>query len=291
MKLVCSDLDRTLLPNGDQPESPHARAILWHLLITHELAIAYVSGRNLDLVLRAIEDYDLAVPVAIAADVGTSIYWRTKDTWQFDVSWQGLIGLDWNGCDSEHIQRLLESVTSLSSQSADRQSRYKCSFFYVHGMDEVQIEQEVQQRLTGDGIKASLLFSHDPLTDQGLLDVVPQSATKREAVAYMATQSKLHLNDVLFAGDSGNDVTALVADHPGVLVANADDATRAAVLKRKDEMANAAHIYFAGGNLEVAGHESLNGNYSSGIIEALLHYQPSLRACLNDLNWLRAALK
>lgn len=52
--LLCGDLDRTVQPNGAQPESPQARPLL------HTLA--YVSGHHLALLLAAIRDYKLPVP-------------------------------------------------------------------------------------------------------------------------------------------------------------------------------------------------------------------------------------
>lgn len=44
--LLCSDLDRTLLPNGEQPESPEARLLLNKLARRPELTLAYVSGQH-----------------------------------------------------------------------------------------------------------------------------------------------------------------------------------------------------------------------------------------------------
>ena len=44
--MLCSDLDRTLLPNGPQEESPEARPLLRRLAQRPDLVLAYVSGRN-----------------------------------------------------------------------------------------------------------------------------------------------------------------------------------------------------------------------------------------------------
>ena len=89
--LLCTDLDRTLLPNGSQPESPGARA-LFHQLASHEqLTLAYVSGRDRALVEAAIEQYQLPRPDYVIADVGTSIYTVSGDEWQFWPTWHRLI--------------------------------------------------------------------------------------------------------------------------------------------------------------------------------------------------------
>lgn len=44
--LICTDLDRTLIPNGPQPESPKARALFRRLVSREEVTLAYVSGRH-----------------------------------------------------------------------------------------------------------------------------------------------------------------------------------------------------------------------------------------------------
>ena len=72
--LLCTDLDRTLLPNGLQPESACARPLFRKLVSHPEVHLAYVSGRSLELVLQAIAKWDLPRPDFILGDVGSSIY-------------------------------------------------------------------------------------------------------------------------------------------------------------------------------------------------------------------------
>ncbi|HKJ77267.1 MAG TPA: HAD family hydrolase, partial [Gammaproteobacteria bacterium] len=57
--LLCTDLDRTVLPNGFQEESPQARPLLRTLARRPEVTLAYVSGRDLSLLQDAIRDYGL----------------------------------------------------------------------------------------------------------------------------------------------------------------------------------------------------------------------------------------
>ena len=71
--LVCTDLDRTLLPNGPQPESPRARRLFHRLAERPEVTIAYVTGRDRQLLLDAISSYDLPWPDYAVGDVGANI--------------------------------------------------------------------------------------------------------------------------------------------------------------------------------------------------------------------------
>ena len=45
--LICTDLDRTLLPNGNQPESPDARRRFACFAAREEVRLAYVTVRIL----------------------------------------------------------------------------------------------------------------------------------------------------------------------------------------------------------------------------------------------------
>ncbi|MDH5258324.1 MAG: haloacid dehalogenase, partial [Gammaproteobacteria bacterium] len=44
--LLCTDLDRTLLPNGRQPESEQARKLFGRLASRPEVTLVYVTGRD-----------------------------------------------------------------------------------------------------------------------------------------------------------------------------------------------------------------------------------------------------
>ena len=80
--LVCTDLDRTLLQNGEQPESSQARARFARLARRPEVSIAYVTGRHRALVLDAIDEYQTPTPNYVIGDVGSSIYEIENNKWQ-----------------------------------------------------------------------------------------------------------------------------------------------------------------------------------------------------------------
>ncbi|MFK8079629.1 MAG: HAD-IIB family hydrolase [Granulosicoccus sp.] len=291
MKLVCTDLDRTLLPNGEQPESPHARPVLWHLLSTHESALAYVSGRDLSRVLDAINEYELRIPDVIVADVGTTLYTRTGDSWTCSAHWESLASKGWKGHDTHGINAILSDIGDLDNQEEDRQSWHKRSYYFSLAIDENRLIEKVRARLVEQGITASIVVSHDPEKAVGLMDILPCSATKREAVAYLQSVYQLPREEVLFAGDSGNDVSAICAEQYGVLVANADTLTRNAVQSALQGSPHSQNTCFARGDLPVTGFEALNGNYSAGIVEGLMHFRPHWREYLQDEDWLAEAVK
>jgi hypothetical protein len=74
---------------------------------------------------------------------------------------------------------------------------------------------------------------------------------------------------MLFAGDSGNDLDVLASPVPAVLVANANDAVRAAAIARSGEDGQRDRLHVASGGLL-----GMNGNYAAGILEGVAHFHP-----------------
>ena len=99
-RLICTDLDRTLLPNGDAPESPGAREKLARALDDQGLELAFVSGRHLSLVQDAIHEFDLPRPRFAICDVGTSIYETDGTRWTELQSWWDRLAEDWPDADA-----------------------------------------------------------------------------------------------------------------------------------------------------------------------------------------------
>lgn len=288
MKLLCTDLDRTLLPNGAEPENPLARPILWQLLETYDLKLAYVSGRNLEQVLEAIAQYQLKAPDVIVADVGASIYWPHNSSWQLDAVWESGIATDWIGLSSGDIQAILAGFDELKHQEPQHQATYKRSYFLDLASDQSALACRLTTALAKRDIKASLVFSDDPLKGVGLLDVLPARANKLQAIHHVRSQLSVSNDETLFSGDSGNDVIALASAVPGVVVANADEKTRAAIDKLVRHNGHESSTYQAEGGLSMVFGETLNGNYAAGIVEGLLHFNPSWIGKLDDNSWLRS---
>ena len=59
MKILATDLDRTLLPNGSWPPDPGAIDLFNELTETHDVLVVYVTGRNLALTEDAIKEFGL----------------------------------------------------------------------------------------------------------------------------------------------------------------------------------------------------------------------------------------
>jgi sucrose-6F-phosphate phosphohydrolase len=272
--LLCTDMDRTLIPNGKQPESPQAMERFKRLASCEETTLAYVTGRHRALIEQAIAEFDLPHPDFAIADVGTTIYRIDSSGWRQWDEWDAQIAPDWQGLTHDELYRLLSVFPALRLQEKEKQNRHKLSFYVPLDTDVKRLIEEMDVRLKYSDIKANLIWSIDEKAELGLLDVLPVSANKLHAIRFMMQQQGFLHENTVFAGDSGNDLDVLVSDIPAVLVANADAEVKSLAAKAHKDT-----LYIAEG-----GYLGMNGNYSAGILEGVAHYLPEVDAWLRENN-------
>jgi len=267
--LLCCDLDRTLLPNGSQEESPQARPLFRTLAKRPELTLAYVSGRHKGLLLEAIHDYDLPVPDYAIGDVGTTLYEVHTDDWQPWTAWEEEIAPDWAGRRHDELAALFEDISDLTLQEPEKQNTFKLSYYAPTDTNHDALLAEMDARLKPLGIRASLIWSIDEARHIGLLDVLPRRATKYHAIRFLMAHKGFDTGNTVFAGDSGNDLPALTSGLQAVLVRNARREVREEALRSVREKGIAQRLYLARGNFL-----DMNGNYTAGVLEGLVHFEP-----------------
>ncbi len=272
--LLCTDLDRTLIPNGVPPESPAARERFKRLVSREEIMLVYASGRHLSLIKQAIAEFDLPQPDFAIADVGATIYRADSSGWQQCDEWDAQIAPDWKGLTYGGICCLLGGFPTLCLQEKEKQNRYKLSFYAPMEPNPQELLGKIGELLKQNKINANLIWSIDEKTGRGLLDILPASAGKLHAIRFLMQLEGFSRESTIFAGDSGNDLDVLISDIPAILVANA-----AAEVRNLAENANKDALYLAGG-----GYLGMNGNYSAGILEGAAHYWPEADAWLREMN-------
>ena len=269
---ICSDLDRTLIPNGPQPESPGARRRFALLAARPEVTLTYVTGRHRALVEEAMTAYRLPLPDYVISDVGTTIYRvGAEHAWDRLRHWESTIAADWGECSHGQLLAKLKDFPILRLQERSKQNRLKLSYYLPLYQDIDSLSARIHERLEAESIRARLVWSVDDIADIGLLDVLPASASKQHAIETLSQELGFGLEDTVFCGDSGNDMEVLVSPIPAVLVGN----SRADVVGLARELAAEAgtrdQLYVASG-----GYMGMNGNYSGGMLEGIAHYHPQI---------------
>ncbi len=268
--LICTDLDRTLIPNGSHAESAGARGHFATLVGRPEVSLAYVTGRHRALVEEAIEEYGLPVPDFVIGDVGSTIYRVGPHLeWQRDRSWEEEIAQDWNGRRHADLLALLADLALLDAQEDEKQNTHKLSYYVRSAGNRADLTSVIGDRLRGEGVQANLIFSLDELRGVELLDVLPARVSKYHAITALVERCGLGDDHTVFSGDSGNDIEVLASPIPAVIVANARADVRDEALARARQGGNESALYVARG-----GFMGMNGNYSAGILEGIAHYHP-----------------
>jgi HAD superfamily hydrolase (TIGR01484 family) len=275
--LICTDLDRTLLPNGRQPESPGARATFTRLVSRPEVTLAYVSGRHRELVEDAIKEYELPLPDWVIGDVGTTIYRVYSGEWLHWSEWEQDIAIDWRGLTAIDLRPLFADLTLLHLQEESKQNSYKLSYYLPLQKDIDALQREMTCRLNALNIAASLIYSIDEASSKGLLDVLPARATKLHAVQFLMQHQRFNYANTVFAGDSGNDLPVLASAIQSVLVANAAGEVVEQAKTQARQQETMAALYLAQG-----GFLGMNGNYSAGILEGVAHYHPDTQHWMEE---------
>ena len=264
MRILATDLDRTLLPNGSWPPDPGAIDQFNELTERHEVLVVYVTGRNLRLTEDAIQEYGIRHPHVLIGDVGTSIRKYAEDGWVTHTGWEAHVRRASPGWDVEALRSAAAGVDGLVEQQREHCGPFKQSYYVDHDRHRA-ILGTVDERVKGR-FDEVMVYSYDSRSGKGLLDLLPQCATKQTALEFIADEFGSRHVDVVFCGDSGNDVFPLTAGFSGVLVRNADDQLVASV-KQAAAADPRLQVYFARGDFK-----GLSGYYTSGVIEGAYHY-------------------
>lgn len=269
--VLCTDLDRTLLPNGDYPEPANARAHFTRLVQHPDILLVYVSGRDRKLMTEAISEYQLPQPHFAVTDVGATIYQVSGAGWQPLQSWQDRIAADWQGMDSWQIREHMAITGPLQLQPESKQAPYKLSY-ELHPTDKLtQSVNLLKQHLENLAINYNCIVSIDETKDLGLVDILPNSADKRLALDFISQTLDISSENFVFSGDSGNDLAVLLSPIKATLVGNATPE-----VKQQASAELATHhghtLYFA------------EQYYAAGIIEGFIHYFPAMEHWLNREN-------
>jgi HAD superfamily hydrolase (TIGR01484 family) len=276
---LCSDLDRTILPNGFHEESPRSRLVLYKFAVRPEIKLVYVTGRNKALILNAIQEFSIPLPDYAIGDVGTTLYRIRNGRWKIMENWMQHIGKDWEGLTGQDLARLLKDFDELQLQEPEKQNRYKLSYYVNLTANGRRLIDKIRRHLQSKGIAADVIWSVDEINNLGLIDILPEHASKPHAIRFLLHTQGIPECRAIFAGDSGNDLDALTSGLQAVLVKNASQDIRKKALEILSGKQMTDCLYLACGDFL-----GMNGNYSAGVFEGLAHFFPQTE------HWIREAL-
>jgi sucrose-phosphate synthase len=236
-KLIVSDIDHTLL--GD--ESALKRFVQILEKTDSKVGFAVATGRTVDSAFTVLKENGVPNPEIIISSVGAEIYYNYQGKLIYSTGWDAHIKPQWH---REKIKKLLVEFDFLQYQEESTQRKFKISYYTSDVPEYIEM---VKSTLIKNKIKANVIFSHGQY-----LDILPYRASKGKAIRYLAYRWNIPYENILVAGDSGNDIEMIKGDLLGVVVANYSP--------ELEELKDQNRIYFA------------KRNYAGGIIDGIKHY-------------------
>jgi sucrose-phosphate synthase len=236
-KFMIFDIDDTLL--GDSEAAERLKKLIQDN--AEHIGFGVATGRTIDSARKVLQENNFILPDLIISSVGSEIYYRNKEDYVFSTGWEAHISQDWK---RELIVDSLSHFDFLEYQEEETQRDFKVSYY----IDDAQNNyRKVVDTLVQNKIKANCIISH-----RNYLDILPVRASKGRAVRYIAYRWNLLHNNILVAGDSGNDEDMLTGELLGVIVGNRGE--------ELNKLKGRRRVYFA------------KAERADGIIEGIKYY-------------------
>ena len=259
--LLASDMDGTVIPLDDGAERSGEITEFRSLIDRHkDVALAYVTGRHLELGLKGIKEFNLPLPEIFVCDVGTTIYWKKETAYQLDQGFRKGLKESWKGRTGEEIADLICAIPGLTEQETERQTEFKQSYYIPVDAETDRVVQSIQDRLADEKIEANIIYSVDTKKNIGLLDLLPKAAAKGSALEYLWNRLGILKDNVVYAGDSGNDLDAFASGFNAIVVNNTPNDVKDEVRKQIRLRNIEDRVFFA------------NSKYVKGVIEGCFHF-------------------
>lgn len=243
--MLATDLDGTFIPLSGHPENVFALLAIERALRSEAFLLVFVTGRHLELTLDAIRSHGLPSPDVLIADVGTSIYLRDDNgSWRRSSEYAATLSAI---AAPEVLIQLGDELNcwdGLRLQEEEKQGPFKLSFYCNEG-DLPRLAEEIREQLRRDRLACDVIDSVDPFNRDGLIDIVPRDASKAFAIDWWRRFHNLQPEEIVFAGDSGNDLAALTAGYRAIVVGNASDQVRHEVTRHHERSGWNNRLYLA----------------------------------------------
>ncbi|MEX2467108.1 MAG: HAD-IIB family hydrolase [Gemmatimonadota bacterium] len=259
--MLASDLDGTLIP----PTLDDARTAeierFRKAVADRNLELAYVTGRDHDLAIRGIERCGLPTPDLLVCDVGTSVYVRPTHGPSFvpDEAYRVRMRDALGGANRDDVVSALGALRGLALQEARKQAEFKVSY-YVDPEHAKGLRVDVPGALATFPVPPKAIWSHDPHSGRVLLDLLPRGIAKHTALEHVRAQAGYGSDEIVYAGDSGNDFDAFLSGHPAILVANTPELLKQEVRTEAETAGIIERLYFA------------ESPFAAGVLEGCRHF-------------------
>jgi len=246
--ILATDLDGTLIPLQGNHQNRTDLVTLKSKIADSDVTLVYVTGRHFGSAINAIREFELPHPNWILCDVGSSLYQfvggaELSESYAAEENYSDHLESILPSRSLHQIGELLPPQPGLAKQEAEKQGRHKLSY-YADAEDLSQLRNTIMELAEKHQFPVQVITSVDPFNNDGLIDILPKRVSKAFGLQWWTLRMQFESSQVVFAGDSGNDLAALSAGYRAIVVANASCEVVARVqAESKDEEL----IYLASG--------------------------------------------
>ena len=228
VRLFSSDIDGTVAGNS---EAEARFADFWdHLDPETRPLLVYNSGRLVDDIRDFLPTTNLPAADILIGGVGTML--QSDSYGHHREAFEAALGRNF---DAEAIHELMREVEGASLQPDIYQHGLKSSWYLHDATEDMLAGIEAKLAVEGHEVKIVYSSSRD-------LDILPRRAGKGAALQFLADALGIGLDEMLVAGDTGNDAAMFeVPDIRGIVVGNAKPELRALARTRPDVFQAVAH--------------------------------------------------
>lgn len=210
IRFLSFDIDNTLI-DFDTYKSNFKK--VWEAHAPKDVFLAYNTGRLIDDVLNLIDKGVLPEPHFIISGVGTHIYNFSKKN--VVKEFNDVLDDGWN---LKKVEEIIANINfPISEQPSRFQHAYKRSYFFHDAT--IEAIEHVEAQFSAAEMHINVVYSQNKY-----LDILPKFANKANALQWLLKKLKLNTNEVVVAGDSGNDSAMFdLKDVQGIVVSNAHE--------------------------------------------------------------------
>lgn len=229
--VVCCDLDETYLPYHNDNKFQSGISELEEFIIKHgerlSLLIGWVTGSNLDAVLRKVDGHISKFPHFVSSSLGTKLHWIYENKMVESFLWKERVLK--SGYNKNKIYEIVEILQNagieIIPESNDYQDEYKQAFYYqINPFIERDFEIITE---TAEKFNTKVLFNKcnaaagDPINCYDV-EFIPKCCGKGEVLLFLKDYFELNKEDFWAFGDSCNDFSMFENAGHAFLVGNAD---------------------------------------------------------------------
>ena len=256
-RYLIADLDGTLIPweGVKRLGSFDSLKQLNRKLKENRMGFIILTGRSFQEVLDALREYPLPEPELIFSSAGAVLYRKRGRKWEPCLEHRCYLEKRnplWNRA---IIQERLSPIENLRNQGEIHQAPYKISY-YLYTLDYIPVLEEMERLLLDLADTLSIQVYPEPELGWCYVDIMACESDKKGALTYLA--ARLTRGPYVFAGDSWNDRSAFLSDHPVILVNNTPEE-----LKREIAAKRPGQFIASGEG------EGRDGRFADGVLEGL----------------------